>query len=122
MIRTKFYDWRNVLSLRVERKRRKLMLRKEQRDQLRHTTKPEDYLLGLMICMDRAYLTKADKALCDRLYALEPGDKVTREDKHSLHKLIGRLMADPWSVIVYKAHPDDVDDGRYALVQKRKVA
>jgi hypothetical protein len=120
MIRTKFYNRHNVVSLRIERKRRRLRQRKADRDRFICANKPadRDYRIGLLIRMDQAYLTKADLALCDRLYELEPGDDVTLTDKRKLLRLITRLLPDPKAVVLFSADPDEVNDGS----RKRRAA
>jgi hypothetical protein len=112
MRRTRFYH--NILNLAIERKHRRLLQRKAERERAKAA---RDYRIGLMIRMDQAYLTNADLALCDRLYALALDDVVTREDKQNLHKLIMRLLPDPRAVMLYVADPDEIDDG----IQMRKA-
>jgi hypothetical protein len=115
MIRTRFPNRHNVLSLRIERRRRRLWQRKAERDQAKAMVEAFDnhgYFVGLLIPRNAPYLTKADRDFLDRLYAMEPGkDGSTFADKKRLHRLISRLMPVPDAVITYSVDPDEVNDG-----------
>jgi hypothetical protein len=106
MIRTKFYGRRNVISLRDERKHRRLLKRRAERDQ----AQPTDYRIGLMICLDQIELDRADKALCDRLRAIQRGYNTTVSDMRALHELIGRLMYDPAALTIHRVALGDIED------------
>jgi hypothetical protein len=116
MIRTKFYH--NVLNLAIERKHRTLLKRKAERDQAKATTaQDQGYLIGLMITRHSPYLTKANKDLCDRMYT---ATSVSWTDMGRLLKLIGILLMDPRSVVLYRVHPDQIDGGVSAALHQPK--
>jgi hypothetical protein len=117
--RTRFYDRSNVLSLRIERKRRRLRQRKAERDKamarLARLETDRDYRAGLMIDVRNAPLTDAELELCAELRAWPLDEGVPHAKVKALYEIITRLLRNPEAVVMMTIEADELVGGGTAM-------
>jgi len=116
--RTKFYDRSNVLSLRIESQRRRLLQRKAERDQAKAQSDrlraDRNYLVGLMIEVKDAPLTDRELELCLALRAWPLDEDVPKDKIMALYRVITRLLHNPEAITMMTFEADEVIDGGMA--------